>query len=66
MSFTIGHPSEDCLKVTLTYRIGRISMKELRNHFSGEGNYTRNISKAEKLRDPLHYKNERSMEFELF
>ena len=41
-------------------------MHALRNHFSGEGNATRNIAKAERLRDTLHYKNERSMSFEMF
>ena len=42
------------------------SMKALRNHFTGEVNATRNISKAEQLCDYLHYKNERSIAFELF
>ena len=36
------------------------------NHFEGEGNATRNITKAERLRESCHYKNERSMAFELF
>ena len=42
------------------------SMKELRNHFTGEGNATRSIDEAERLRDLLHYNNERSTDFELF
>ena len=41
-------------------------MKALRNNFSGEGNGTRNIASAERLRNSIHYKNERSMAFELF
>ena len=41
-------------------------MKALMNHFEGEGNATRNITKAERLRESCHYKNERSMAFELF
>ena len=39
-------------------------MTALRNHFSGEGNATRNMAEAERLRESLHYKNERSMPFE--
>ena len=42
------------------------SMKELRNHFTGEGNATRSIDEAERLRDLLQYNNERSTDFELF
>ena len=41
-------------------------MKALRDHFSGEGNTSRNIAEAERLRDTLHYKNERAMQFETF
>ena len=41
-------------------------MNSLRNHFEGEVNSTRNISKAWQLRDSLHYNNERSVLFELF
>ena len=41
-------------------------MKALNNHFAGEVNATTNIYEAEQLRDFLHYKNERSMAFELF
>ena len=41
-------------------------MKALRDHFSGEGNASRNIAEAEWLRETLHYKNERAMQFEVF
>ena len=41
-------------------------MKRLRDHFPGEGNATRRIAVAERLRDTLFYKNERSMTFEVF
>ena len=66
MSFTIGQTSEDCIKATLRYRYGMRHMKALRNHFAGEGNTTRKIAEAQQLRDYLNYKNERSMEFEIF
>lgn len=41
-------------------------MSHLRAHFSGKGNATRRIAVAERLRDPLHYRNERSVSFEVF
>ena len=41
-------------------------MKALRDHFKGEGNATRRIAEAERLRESLHYKNERSLSFEVF
>ena len=63
MSLTTGHPSEDFLKDTLSYRDGRISIKSLSNHFSGEGKDTRNITKAEQLQDSLPYKKDRPMAF---
>ena len=40
-------------------------MKALRAHFAGEGNATRNIAEATRLRETLHYKNERAMSFEI-
>ena len=66
LSFTTGKPSEDWIKNVARHRDGRRSMKALRDHFSGEGNATRNIAEAERLRDQLHYKNERSLSFETF
>ena len=44
VSFIMGHPSEYWITDNLRYRDGRRSIKALRNHFSGEGNATRNIS----------------------
>ena len=35
----------------------------LRAHYSGEGNFSRRIVEAERLRDLIHYKNKRSMSF---
>ena len=54
VSFTTVQPSGECIKDTLRYIDGRISMKALRNNFIGEGNTTRNISKAEQLCYSLH------------
>ena len=66
VSFTIDQPSGEWIKATLRYNNGRRSMKALRNHFSGEGNTSRNKAEADKLKESLHYKNERAMTFEIF
>ena len=66
VSFTTGQPSGDWVKNTERYQNGRRSMKALRDHFLGEGNATRSLADAERLRESLHYKNERSMPFETF
>ena len=41
-------------------------MQALRSHYSGEGNTSRRIAVAERLRDSLHYKNEKSLQFSTF
>ena len=66
VSFTQGEMSEDWIKPVKHQKDGREDMKRLRDHFSGEGNATRRIAVAERLRDTLFYKNERSMTFEVF
>lgn len=66
VSFTTGQPSGDWIKSSVRHSDGRRSMKQLRDHFSGEGNATRNIAEADRLKDTLHYKSERAMPFETF
>jgi hypothetical protein len=66
VSFTTGQPSGDWIKNTIRSANGRRSMKALQDHFSGEGNATRNIAEADRLKESLHYKSERSMPFETF
>ena len=66
VSFTTGQPSGDWIKSTLKYNDGRRSMKALRDHFTGEGNATRNKTEADRLYADLHYKSERAMPFETF
>ena len=66
ISFTTGQPSENWIKPVLRFRDGRKSMKVLCSHFEGEGNSTRRIAEADRYRDNLHYKSERSLKFELF
>jgi hypothetical protein len=66
VSFTTGHPSGDWIKETLKYADGRRSMKALCAHFAGEGNASRNVAEADRLKESLHYKSERAMAFETF
>ena len=41
-------------------------MLALREHYSGEGNASRRIATAKRMREGLHYKNERSLAFSIF
>ena len=66
VSFTQGQMSEDWIKPVKAQKNGRIDMQRLCDHFLGEGNATRRIAVAERLRDSLSYKNERTMSFELY
>ena len=66
ISFTTGQPSGDWIKSANKHADGRRSMKALRDHFAGEGNQSRNISEADRLKESLHYKSERAMAFETF
>ena len=66
VSFTTGKPSADWIKSTLRFNNGRRSMAALRAHFAGEGNASRNKADADRLKESLHYKSERSMTFEAF
>ena len=66
VSFTAGENSENWIKKVKRYRDGRRTMQALRDHFSGEGNVTRRIAEAERIRDTLQYKNERNLTFESY
>ena len=41
-------------------------MEDLRDHFAGEGNVTRNLAEAKRLHQAICYKSERAMPFENF
>ena len=45
---------------------GHAYLQALISYYQGEGNTTRRISKAERLRETLHYKNERALPFGTF
>lgn len=65
-SYTTGTNSEQWVKPKRKQNNGRVDLIALRNHYRGEGNRTRRIADAEKLRDTLHYKSETAMPFETF
>ena len=64
--FTKGQPSKDRIKGVSRYKDERRYMQALRDHFPGEGKYTRRILEAERMKKSLHHKNERSLSFEMF
>ena len=45
---------------------GRVDLKTLCAHYQGAGKTTRRIAEATRLRETLHYKNERSLSFATF
>ena len=45
---------------------GRLDMLALQEHYCGEGNASRRIAAAERMREVLHYKNEMSLAFSIF
>jgi hypothetical protein len=66
LSLTAGEHSEQWIKPLRKEQNGRRDIEALRNHYQGEGNSSRRIAEAERLRDTLHYKSERSMAFQTF
>jgi hypothetical protein len=65
-SFLQTETAEQWIKPLSRRQSGRADMKALRDHYSGEGNTSRRIAVAERIRDTLHYKNERAMPFSGF
>ena len=66
ISFTTGHPSEDWIKPVEKHKDSPKSMKALRDHFSGEGNTTRRMAVAERMKKQLNYTYEKALTFEDF
>jgi hypothetical protein len=66
VSYTTGEVSEQWIKPVKRYVSGRRDMEALRAHYRGEGNQTRRINEAEKIRDTIHYRSERAMPFGTF
>lgn len=65
-SFLQTETAEQWIKPIAKRQSGREDMQALRNHYSGEGKTSRRIAVAERLRDSLHYKNEKSLAFSTF
>jgi hypothetical protein len=65
-SFLQTETAEQWIKPIARRQSGREDMQALRNHYSGEGKTSRRIAVAERLRDSLHYKNEKSLAFSTF
>ena len=65
-SFLQAETAEQWIKPLEKKLNGRQDMEALRNHYAGEGNASRRIAMAERIRDSLHYKNERAMPFSGF
>ena len=62
----MGETAEQWIKNLEPHANGRRDMFALREHYSGEGNATRCFATAERMREGLHYKNERSLAFSIF
>ena len=65
-SFLQTETAEQWIKPLARKQSSRADMEALRKHYSGEGNTSRRIAVAERIRDTLHYKNERAMQFSAF
>ena len=63
LSGTQGQPSHEWIKYLMKKINRRIDMASLRAHYQGEGNTTRRIAEAKRLRDSLHYRNECGLPF---
>lgn len=66
VSYTTGENAEQWVKPHMKKENGRTDMEALRAYYRGEGNQTRRVSNADKLRDTLHYKSEGAMPFATF
>ena len=65
-SFLNAETAEQWVKGLSKKQNGRLDMQALRRHYSGEGNTSRRITVAERIRDTLFYKSERAMSYESF
>ena len=61
-----GEHSEQWIKKLKSKQDGRADLKALTSYYQGEGNTTRRIAKADRLRETLHYKSKRALPFGTF
>ena len=65
-NYLVAETAKQWIKALEVHGNGRRDMMELREHYSGEGNTSRRIATAERMRESLHYKSERSLAFSVF
>jgi hypothetical protein len=61
-----GEPAEAWIKTLNKFQDGRRDVEALVKHFAGEGNSTRRLADAERLKESLHYKSERALPYASF
>ncbi len=61
-----GQPAENWIRDIAHCQCGRCNMIKLRQHYAVEGNASRRIAKAEKIKTSLQYKHEGTMSFSDF
>ena len=66
MASVQGETSEQWIKHLKKHQNGRMDLQALSDHFQGEGNTSRRIAEAERIRDNLHYKSKRALPFATF
>ena len=64
--YLVAEMAEQWIKSLEPHANGCRDMFALREHYSGEDNATRCIATAKRMREGLHYKNERSLAFSIF
>ena len=65
-NYLVAETAEQWIKGLEVHGNGRRDMMVLREHYSGEGNASRCIATAERMRESLHYKRECSLAFSVF
>ena len=65
-NYIVVESAEQWIHDTEHLNNGRRDMQALRNYYQGEGNASHHIATAEKLKETLHYKSERSLTFTTF
>ena len=65
-NFLVSETAEQWIKHLTRHADGRRDMAALRNHYAGEGNASRRIATADRMRESPHYKSERSLPFTTF
>ena len=62
-NYLVVETAEQWIKGLEVHSDGQRDMMALREHYSGEGNASRHIATAERMRESLHYKSECSLAF---